>query len=50
MKLILNFTNQILVANMVCAKRANKLKWKFSEVELHYRDLFHGKIYEVLLN
>ena len=22
----------------------------FSEVELHYRDLFHGKIYEVLLN
>lgn len=27
------------------------LKWKFfSEVELHYRDLFHGKIYEVLLN
>ena len=30
---------------------ANKLKVEvFSEVELHYRDLFHGKIYEVLLN
>ena len=29
--------------------RANKLKVKvFSGVELHYRDLFHGKIYELL--
>ena len=31
--------------------RANKLKVKvFSGVELHYRDLFHGKIYELLQN
>ena len=30
-------------------QRANKLKLKvFSGVELHYRDLFHGKIYELL--
>ena len=35
----------------VALPRANKLKVKvFSGVELHYRDLFHGKIYELLQN
>ena len=54
MKLILKniFTNRNTCYYLWFAlPRANKLKVKvFSGVELHYRDLFHGKIYELLQN
>ena len=54
MKLILKniFTNRNTWYYLWFAlPRANKLKVKvISGVELHYRDLFHGKIYELLQN
>ena len=42
--------SKYLLLLMVCiTNESNKLKVKvFPGVELHYRDLFHGKIYELL--